>query len=77
MAHRANAAAAIAAGLVLGVVLGQQTWRFSASTTGHDRLTTSADAEMVYSLDYLSGAPRGSFTDAYLSLTRVATDQEF
>jgi hypothetical protein len=35
-----------------------------------------ADAEAVYSLDFLSGSPRGSFTETYLNLTSVANDQE-
>jgi anti-sigma factor RsiW len=77
IARLANAVAAVAAGLVLGLGLGQQTWRFATSFQEAERLAPSVDAEAVYSLDYLSGYPRGSFTETYLSLTRVANDQEF
>jgi len=77
LSRLANAVAAVAAGLLLGLVLGQQTWRFAASRGGADRPATRADAEMVYALDYLSVSPRGSFTDSYLSLTSVAGDTEF
>lgn len=73
----ANAVAAVAAGLLLGLALGQQTWRFATNTRGSDQSTTNVDAEAVYSLDYLSGTPRGSFTETYLSLTSVDSDQEF
>jgi anti-sigma factor RsiW len=76
-ARLANAVGAVAAGLLLGLVLGQQTWRYAASTSGPNRLTAGVDAETVYSLDYLSGSSRGSFTETYLNLTSVASDQEF
>ena len=75
-ARLANAVGAVAAGLLLGLVLGQQTWRYAASTSRPDRPMAGIDAETVYSLDYLSGSPRGSFTETYLALTSVASDQE-
>ena len=73
----ANAVAAVAAGLLLGLVLGQQTWRHAASSSGGKQPPAGVDAEIVYSLDYLSGTPRGSFMETYLTLTSVASDQEF
>ena len=73
----ANAIGAVAAGLLLGLVLGQQTWRHAASSDGVRQPATGVDAEVVYSLDYLSGIPHGSFTETYLSLTSAQTDQEF
>ena len=77
IARLANAVAAVAAGLVLGLGLGQQTWRFATSLQEPERRAAGVDAEAIYSLDYLSGYPRGSFTETYLSLTHVANDQEF
>lgn len=77
MARLAKAMAATAAGLLLGVLLGQQTWRCTVSEHGARQPNASMDAETVYSLDYLSGTPRGSFTESYLSLTGMANDQEF
>jgi len=75
--HIANAVAAVAAGLVLGLGLGQQSWRLAVGTREAERPVADVDAEAVYSLDYLSGVPRGSFTETYLSLTSVANDREF
>jgi len=73
----ANAVAAVATGLLLGLVLGQQTWRHAASSNGGKQPATGVNAEVVYSLDYLSGTPHGSFTETYLSLTSAQNDQEF
>ncbi|MEA1950071.1 MAG: zf-HC2 domain-containing protein [Planctomycetota bacterium] len=75
-ARLANAVGAVAAGLLIGLVLGQQTWRYAASTGRPDRTMAGIDAETAYSLDYLSGSPHGSFTETYLSLTSVASDKE-
>jgi len=77
VAGLANAVGAVAAGLLLGLVLGQQTWRHAASSNGGKQPAAGVDAEAVYSLDYLSGTPHGSFTDTYLSLTSAPSDQEF
>ena len=75
-ARLANAIGAVAAGLLLGLVLGQQTWQYAASTSQPARPMSGIDAETVYSLDYLSGSAGGSFTETYLALTSVANDQE-
>ncbi|MBN1855245.1 MAG: zf-HC2 domain-containing protein [Pirellulales bacterium] len=72
-----NTIGAIAAGLLLGLALGQQTWRQVDSSNGPKQPTAGVDTEIVYSLDYLSGTPRGSYMQSYLSLTNVASDQEF
>ncbi len=72
-------AAALAAGLLVGVMLGHQTWQHSARTSTIDRPTANVqvtDAENVYLIDYLTGTPRGSFPEIYLSLTSVDSDQE-
>lgn len=70
----ANAAGAVAAGLLLGIVMAQQTWRYSENA-GHYR-PPQASPEVVYELDFLSGSPGGSFADAYLNLTSAAGEQE-
>jgi anti-sigma factor RsiW len=71
-----NTACALAAGLLVGLVLGQQTWRYTVNNTGPIRPMAGIDAETVSSLDYLSGPPGGSFTETYLALTSVASNQE-
>lgn len=76
-------AAALAAGLLVGVVLGRQTWTHSLRTSAPEPPIAHAqvmDAENVYLLDYLdyfSSTPRGSFPEIYLSLTSVDSNQEF
>ena len=77
LANATNTITAVAAGLLLGLLLGQQTWRHAASTHGVEQPTAGMDTDAVYSLDYLSGTPRGSFTETYLSLTNITSDQEF
>ncbi len=76
-ARAVNALGAVAAGLLLGLVLGQQTWQHTASANGAEQSIARVDADSVYALDYLSGTPRGSFTETYLSLTSVSNEQEF
>ena len=71
-----HAVPAVSAGLLLGLVLGQQTWRHVTSSKVSEPGTAAVDTEAAYSLDYLSGTPRGSFTETYLSLTSAVTDQE-
>lgn len=72
-----NAVAAVAAGVVLGLLLGQQTWRQAVSEGRSRQPNARVAAETIYSLDYLSGTPSGSFTESYLSLTGMANAQEF
>lgn len=73
----AHTAAAMATGLLLGLVLGWESWQLTASGQGADQSPASVNTETIYSLDYLSGTPRGSFTESYLNLTRVTSEQEF
>lgn len=72
----AGALATIAAGLMLGVVMARQTWQYSAGAGDAISAAGAGRSELVYELDLLSGSPRGSFTDAYLTLTRVPAEQE-
>lgn len=72
-----NAVAAVAAGVVLGLLLGQQTWRQGVSEGRSRQPNARVDTKTIYSLDYLSGTPSGSFTERYLSLTGMSNDQEF
>ena len=66
----ANAAAAVAAGLLLGVALGEQSWQRAVSAV--ERPAVHRDAETLESLDFLSGYAGKSFTETYLSLTNNA-----
>lgn len=69
-----NTIAAIAAGLAIGLTLGQQTWRHTTNANELRRPTAAIDATFAYSLDYLSAPPRGSFMETYLSLTKSEND---
>ena len=64
---RAEAAAVLAAGLLIGVFMGQQTWQSAHRATS--RQATQADPSAVYQLDYLSDAPGGSLAESFLTLT--------
>jgi anti-sigma factor RsiW len=59
--------AVLAGGILLGILMGQQTWR-SAHPTNPQK-TIQADPFAVYELDYLTNAPGDSLVGAYLSLT--------
>jgi anti-sigma factor RsiW len=58
--------AVLAGGLLLGVLMGQQTWRSAHSA--NLRQTTGADPVAVYELDYLTNAPGDSLAGTYLTL---------
>jgi len=64
---RAEAAAVLAAGLLIGVLMGQQTWR--SAHPSPPQQATQADPLAVYELDYLSDAPGGSLAESFLTLT--------
>jgi hypothetical protein len=49
--------------------MGQQTWRSVHTATPPE--ATQGDLLAVYELDYLSDAPAGSLTQAFLTLTRA------
>lgn len=66
---KAVQAVAIAGGLLVGILMGQQTWR-SAHAPIRPR-TVEPDALSVYELDYLTDAPGGSLVQSYLSLTKA------
>lgn len=66
---QAEAVAMLAAGLLIGVFMGQQTWH-SAHPAMPPR-ATQADVSAIYELDYLSDTPTGSLSQAYLALTRT------
>jgi hypothetical protein len=58
--------AVLAGGLLLGVLMGQQSWRSTHSA--NPRQTTQADPVAVYELDYLTNAPGDSLAGTYLTL---------
>ena len=63
-------ALAIAGGLLIGVLLGQQTWR-----SAHRPIVppgAEANPLAVYELDYLTDAPGGSLAQSFLSLTNAS-----
>jgi anti-sigma factor RsiW len=72
----AGAVGAIAAGLLLGVLMGQQASREWSTATVAAPEALPVDLLGGHGLDLLSGSPRGSFTDAYLSLTSQPDGRE-
>lgn len=64
---RAEAAAMLAASLLIGVFMGQQTWYSVHPSTPQQAI--QADPLAAYAFDYLSDAPGDSLAGAYLSLT--------
>jgi anti-sigma factor RsiW len=67
MGMRVAQTAVLAGGVLIGVLMGQQTW-LSAHPV-NQRQTTQADPVAIYELDYLTNAPGDSLAGTYLSLT--------
>ena len=67
--RKAAQAVALAGGLLIGVLMGQQTWRSAHSSITQP--TIEPDPVAVYQLDYLTDAPGGSLAQSYLSLTKA------
>lgn len=68
--EHAARAAVLAAGLLVGVLMGQQTWQSVHAAGG--RQTSQADLLAVYAVDSLSDAPGGSLAESYLVLTTTS-----
>jgi len=64
---RAAQAVALAGGLLIGVFMGQQTWRYGHRSSPQP--TTEPDPVVICHLDYLSDAPVGDLAQSYLTLT--------
>ena len=69
---QAARAAVLAGGLLLGVVMGQQTWQ--SVHPGGTQQASQTNPLAVYELDYLSDAPGGSLAQSYLILTAALND---
>lgn len=69
---QAARAAVLAGGLLLGVVMGQQTWQ--SVHPGGTQQASQTNPLAVYELDYLSDAPGGSLAQSYLMLTATSND---
>ena len=67
--RKAAQTVAIAGGLLIGVLMGQQTWRSAHSSIPQQ--TVQPDPVAVYQLDYLTDAPGGSLAQSYLTLTNA------
>jgi anti-sigma factor RsiW len=67
--RKAAQAVAIAGGLLIGVLMGQQTWRSAHSSIPQQAV--QPDPVAVYELDYLTDAPGGSLVQSYLTLTKA------
>ena len=67
--RKAAQAVALAGGLLIGVLMGQQTWRSAHPSSAQQ--TVEPDPVAVYELDYLTDAPGGSLAQCFLSLTNA------
>ncbi len=72
LAEYAARAAVLAAGLLVGVAMGQQTWQ-SVHAAGM-RQTCPGDSLANYAMDSMSDAPGGSLAESYLALTTTSND---
>ncbi len=63
---RAEAAAMLAASLLIGVLMGQQTWH--SAHPSNPQQAMQADPLAAYAFDYLSDAPGDSLAGTYLAL---------
>jgi anti-sigma factor RsiW len=67
--QKAAQAVALAGGLLIGVLMGQQTWQLLHPSMAQQNM--QPDPVAVYQLDYLTEAPGGSLAQSYLTLTSV------
>ena len=65
--RKAAQAVALAGGLLIGVLMGHQTWRSAHQSIPQQ--TVEPDPVAIYQLDYLTDAPGGSLAQSYLTLT--------
>jgi anti-sigma factor RsiW len=63
---RVAGAATLAAGLLFGILMGQQTWQ--SLHAENRRQDAQTDLSAIYELDYLTDAPNGSLANTYFSL---------
>ena len=70
------ATAALAAGLLVGVYLGQHTWRLSDQRSGARTPMMRADPVAASGLGYLTDSGDPSLAETYLSLASAPDDQE-
>ena len=64
-------AAALAAGLLIGVVMGQQTWQHSLGESGAEIQMVEGDPVAASELSLLAGLGDKSLGEVYLGMTRV------
>ncbi len=67
--RKAAQVVALAGGLIIGVFMGQQTWRSAHATIPQPPI--QSDPLAVYQLDSLTDAPAGSLAQSYLTLTGI------
>ncbi len=70
-AVRAATAAAVAAGLLVGVYLGRETWQLAA---GPPPAPAEHDLTRAYGLDYLAGGEEASLAGTYLRMTAASEE---
>ena len=67
-------ATVLSAGVLLGILMGQQTWQSVHPSSG--AAASQNDPRTAYHLDYLSDAPDGSLAESFLMLTASSDPSE-
>jgi len=70
LGEQAARAAVLAGGLLVGLLMGQQTWQSVQSAD--EKPTSQADPLSGYAMDSMSDAPGGSLAQSYLTLTAAS-----
>lgn len=67
-------ATVLSAGVLLGILMGQQTWQ--SVHPSHGATSNQNDSNTAYHIDYLSDAPDGSLAESFLMLTASSSPRE-
>jgi len=70
------AAAVLVVGLAIGTLMGWDTWQSPDVQSVGDSRMAQVEPTAIYNLDYLTSAPKGSPTDAYLMLVSATNGRE-
>lgn len=74
--QRAAAAAVLIVGLVIGALMGRDTWQSPVTQSGGKLQMAQVETTDIYKLDYLTDVPKGSLADAYLTLAFETNGRE-
>ena len=73
---RSAAAAVLVMGLAFGALMGWDTWQSPDIRSVSNSQMAQVELTAIYNLDYLTGTPKGSPADAYLTLVSATNGRE-